>query len=489
MSEAAALDLPIVTRPAPRPPGPPRQASGEDLWEPPRFDRGLLRKYDVPGPRYTSYPTAPSFREGFGPDDYERLLRRSAERAAPLSLYVHVPFCDTRCLFCGCNVVIARDRERARRYLRHLETEVRRVAELAGAAGRRVVQAHWGGGTPTFLPPAELGELAGMLRAAFPFDPEVEFGVEVDPRRCTEAQLDALAAAGVNRLSLGVQDVDPRVQEAVHRIQPLEQTRAVIEGARRRGITSLNVDLIYGLPHQTPASFARTVDEVLALAPDRLAVFNFAYLPAMLPHQRALDPAAMPGPEEKLTILEQVIERLTGAGYVFIGMDHFARPEDPLARELRSRTLTRNFQGYSTHGGADLLGLGASSIGQLAGGYAQNERAIGPYQTAVAARGLATCRGLELTADDELRRDVILALMCQFRVEKAEISARHGIDFDRAFAAERQRLRPLAADGLVVDTPRRLEVTPLGRLLVRNVAMTFDAYLGHGQAQRFSRTV
>ena len=463
--------------------------AGEDLWQPPRFDRALLRKYDVPGPRYTSYPTAPFFRDDFGAEGYERLLGRSAELGAPLSLYVHVPFCDTRCLFCGCNVVIARDRDRARRYLAHLATEVREVARLAGGAGRRVVQVHWGGGTPTFLPPAELGELALMLRGAFPFDPEVEFGVEIDPRRCSEEQLDALAAAGVNRLSLGVQDVDPRVQEAVHRVQPLERTRAVIEGARRRGIRSLNVDLIYGLPHQTAGSFARTVEEVLALEPDRLAVFNFAYLPEMLPHQRALDPTAMPGPEEKLTILEHVIGRLTGAGYVFIGMDHFARPEDPLARELRARTLTRNFQGYSTHGGADLVGLGASSIGQLAGGYAQNERALGPYQAAVSARGLATCRGLELSADDELRRDVIVALMCQFRVDKGEIAARHGVDFDRVFAAERQRLLPLEADGLVVDTPRRLEVSPLGRLLVRNIAMVFDAYLEARPGQRFSRTV
>lgn len=467
----------------------PASAAGEDLWEPPRFDRALLRKYDVAGPRYTSYPTAPFFRDDFGPAGGERLLRRSAELGAPLSLYVHVPFCDTRCLFCGCNVVIARDRDRARRYLGHLADEIREVARLAGGAERRVVQVHWGGGTPTFLPPAELGELALLLRGAFPFAADAEIGVEVDPRRCSEEQLDALAASGVNRLSLGVQDVDPRVQAAVHRVQPIERTRAVVEGARRRGIGSLNVDLIYGLPHQTAGSFARTIDEVLALEPDRLAVFNFAYLPEMLPHQRALDPRSMPGPEEKLTILEHVISRLTGAGYVFIGMDHFARPDDPLARELRARTLTRNFQGYSTHGGADLIGLGASSIGGLAGGYAQNERSLGGYQAAVAARGLATSRGLELSADDELRRDVILALMCQFRVDKGEIAARHGVDFDRVFAPERDRLRPLQADGLVVDTPRRLEVTPLGRLLVRNVAMAFDAYLEARPGQRFSRTV
>ena len=471
------------------PTAPPPTAVDGDLWEPPVFDRALIRKYDQPGPRYTSYPTAPFFRDDFGVAGYERLLRRSADNGAPLSLYVHVPFCDTRCLFCGCNVAIARDRGRGRTYLRHLDGEIARVAELSDAPGRRVVQVHWGGGTPTFLPPAEIAELGQMLRGRFPFDPDVEYGVEVDPRRCTPEQLDALAANGVNRLSLGVQDVDPRVQEAVHRIQPLEMTREVIAGARQRGIRSLNVDLIYGLPHQTAESFARTVDAVLSLAPDRLAVFNFAFLPEMLPHQRALDPSAMPSPDEKLTILEGVVVRLTEAGYVFIGMDHFARPDDPLALELHSRRLTRNFQGYSTHGDADLIGFGASSIGQVGGGYAQNERGVGTYQATVGTGALATARGLELSADDELRRDVIVRLMCHFRLDKAEVAERHGIDFDRTFAAALDRLRPLADDGLVTLGADRLEVTPLGRLLVRNVAMAFDAYLAVRPEQRFSRTV
>jgi oxygen-independent coproporphyrinogen-3 oxidase len=278
------------------------------------------------------------------------------------------------------------------------------------------------------------------------------------------------------------------VQEAVHRVQPIEETRAVIAGARARGIRSLNVDLIYGLPHQTPTSFARTVQEVLKLEPDRLAIFNFAYLPEMLRHQRALDATAMPSPDEKLTILEDVVGTLTGAGYVFIGMDHFARPEDPLAQELRARTLTRNFQGYSTHGDADLLGFGASSIGQLAGGYAQNERTVGGYQELAASEALATRRGLLLQPDDELRRDVIVRLMCHFRVEKAAIEAAHGVDFDDTFRGELERLQPLADDGLVALLPDRVEVLPLGRLLVRNVAMAFDAYLQR-PGQRFSRTV
>ena len=483
-SDATGVGFPVV------PPKPPRLP---DLWQPPTFDRGLLRKYDVAGPRYTSYPTAPCFRDDFRGADYAALLGRSAAAGAPLSLYVHVPFCDTRCLFCGCNVSIARDRGRGRLYLRQLEREVRRVAALAGAERRSVVQMHWGGGTPTFLPAEELAALGALLRDAFPFDPEAEVGVEVDPRRCTPAQLDALAAAGVNRLSLGVQDVDERVQQAVRRVQPLAQTREVVDGARRRGIDSLNVDLIYGLPHQTPQSFARTLAEVLTLEPDRLAIFNFAFLPQMLPHQRALDPAAMPSPDEKLTILEEVVGTLTGAGYVFIGMDHFARPHDPLARELRARTLTRNFQGYSTHGEADLLGFGASSIGQLrgteeGGGFAQNERTVAEYGAALDRDGLATCRGLLLTAEDVLRRDVILRLMCHFRIDKAAVEERFGIDFDHRFAAELERLAPLAGDGLVRLRTDAVEVTALGRLLVRNVAMAFDAYLDR-PGQRFSRTV
>jgi len=453
------------------------------------FDADLIRKYDGFGPRYTSYPTADRFHAGFGEKDYrEHLAIRNASRSAqPLSLYVHLPFCNTICYYCACNKVITSNRSRAAPYVQRIEQEVARVADLIEGVAP-VVQVHWGGGTPTFLPARELGALGALLRDAFPFDPEVEFGVEVDPRRCTDEQLDALAAAGVNRLSMGVQDVDPRVQQAVHRVQPFAETRAVVEGARARGIRSLNVDLIYGLPHQTAASFARTVEAVLALRPDRFAIFNFAYLPDLLRHQRALDAGAMPSPDEKLTILEDVVTTLTGAGYVFIGMDHFARPEDPLAQELRARTLVRNFQGYSTHGEADLIGLGASSIGQLGGGYAQNERTVGGYQEMVRGDGLATRRGLLMQPDDELRREIIVRLMCHFRVEKAAIEERFAVDFDDRFAGELARLQPLAADGLVELRPDRIEVTSLGRLLVRNVAMAFDAYLQR-PGQRFSRTV
>lgn len=457
------------------------------------FDRELIRKYDRPGPRYTSYPTAPQFRDDFGSADYSQLLLESRREegggALPLSVYLHLPFCETRCFFCGCNVIISRKRERAREYLPFLEREMSAVAELAGAAGRETVQVHWGGGTPTFLPPEEITSLMAAVRRHFALAKDCEIGVEVDPRRLTEAHLDALAEAGVNRLSMGVQDLDPRVQEAVNRVQPPEETWAVLEGARRRGMRSVNVDLIYGLPHQTPASFAATVDEVIERAPDRLAVFNFAYLPEMFPHQRVIPPEALPGPEEKLTMLEGTIERLTGAGYVLIGMDHFARPEDPLAKALEDRTLTRNFQGYSTCGRTDLVAFGVSSISHVAGGFAQNVKGLGDYEEAVAAGRLPVYRGLAPTPEDRLRRDVILGIMGHFHLDKEAVEAAHGIDFDRHFAAELAALEPLADDGLVTLRPRSLEVTPLGRLLVRNVAMVFDEYLPRAAGVRYSRTV
>jgi oxygen-independent coproporphyrinogen-3 oxidase len=442
---------------------------------PPRLDRGLARRYDRPVPRYTSYPPATRFVEGFGPAGYRGLLEASAAGGRDLSLYVHLPFCAARCLFCGCNVTIARDRTRAATYLRALEAEATEVAALAGAGRRRVVQAHWGGGTPTFLPAEQLRALDALLRERFDLAADAEIGVEVDPRHCTAEQLDALAAAGVNRLSVGLQDLDPRVQQAVRRIQPLEQVREVVAGARARGIASVNVDLIYGLPHQTAESFDATLAEVLRLAPDRLALFGFAYLPRLLAHQRALDPAALPSAERRWEILALAIGRLAAAGYLHVGLDHFALPGDPLALALAEGTMGRNFQGYTTHADCDLVGLGASAIGQLGGGYAQNARGVGEYQAAVAARGLATVRGLVLTRDDELRRHVISRLLCACRLDYEEVEARFGIDFSLVFAPELERLRPLADDGLVELAAGALVVTPLGRLLVRTVASVFDA--------------
>jgi len=467
-------------------------AAQHDLWQPVPFDRALIQKYDRPGPRYTSYPTAPQFRDDFGAADYARLLQSSRDAGRDLSLYLHVPFCRTRCFFCGCNVTIARDPERASRYLPLLDQEMARVAQHVDAPRRRAVQIHWGGGTPTFISPDEVRELMAAVRRHFPVAEDCEIGVEVDPRRTTDEHLDALAEAGVNRLSLGLQDLDPQVQEAINRVQPAEVTWRVLDGARRRGMGSVNIDLIYGLPHQTPESFAATVEEVVRMSPDRVALFNFAYLPNMFPHQQAIDDSVMPGPEAKLTILEQTSRRLAEAGWIFIGMDHFAKPEDPLAQALKERSLTRNFQGYSTCADTDLLAFGASSISQVADGFAQNLHGVAEYTEAIVGGGLATARGLVMSREDRLRRDVIVRVMAHFRLVKAEIEERWGIDFDDHFADALAALEPLAEDGLVELDDAGLEVTPLGRLLVRNVAMVFDEYLGSAKAARqvrYSRTV
>lgn len=481
-------------------------AAAGNLWEPVPFDRATILRYDRPGPRYTSYPAAPHFRDDFRGARYRDLLTSSAGTGVPLSLYVHIPFCSKRCFFCGCHVKIARDHSRGKSYLPAIEREMERAAEACDAADREVVQIHWGGGTPTFLPPEDLAALATMIRRHFHLAESCEIGLEVDPRECTEDHLDALEAAGFNRISMGVQDLDPKVQEAMNRIQPLEMTRSVIDGARRRGMTSVNVDLIYGLPLQTPESFAHTLDQVVeVLDPDRLAIFNFAYLPAMLPHQRVIRPDSVPGPEEKLTLLETAVEKLTEAGYIFIGMDHFAKPEDPLSQALKDGSLTRNFQGYSTCGATDLLAFGVSAISQVAGGYAQNEKEIPDYRRLLEGAngdgadevesdeddnaGFATVRGLALDAEDELRRDVIMTLMCTFRLHKAEIEERHGIDFDAHFGDALEALAPMAEDDLLEIHADRLEVLPLGRLLIRNLAMTFDAYLPRETEVRYSRTV
>jgi len=463
----------------------------DDLWQPIQFDRELIKKYDRPGPRYTSYPTAPQFTADFGSAQYSDLLASSVVSSRPLSLYVHIPFCAHRCFFCGCNVTISKDRSWGKRYLPLLEQEMAMASERLDGTHRETVQIHWGGGTPTFLPPEDLTELMAAIRRHFNVAPGCEIGVEIDPRECSEAHLDALTAGGVNRLSMGLQELDPKVQRAVNRMQTLEQTRAIIEGGRRRGVESVNVDLIYGLPYQTPEGFAATLREVIALAPDRLALFNFAYLPQMFPHQKTIRPETLPDPESKLRMLEEAIAALTSGagGYVFIGMDHFARPDDPLAQALRDRTLTRNFQGYSTCAETDLVAFGVSSISEVAGGYAQNVKTLGEYRSVLEAGRFPTCRGLLRSREDELRRDVIVALMCHFRVDKAAIEARHLIDFDTEFAAELERLEPMAADGLVEIEPGRIEVTPRGRLLVRNIAMEFDGYLQASNASRYSRTV
>lgn len=464
-----------------------------DQWTPATLDRELIRKYDRPGPRYTSYPTAPNFQD-FSATDYQGLLRASAESKRRLSLYLHMPFCRTLCFYCGCNVTVSRSAQRGQTYLDHLKREIDLTAAELGT-GREVVQIHLGGGTPNFFQPQELADLFAHLRGAFRWHDDCEIGVEVDPRTVSEEHLDALAGAGVNRLSAGLQDLEEKVQKAINRVQPFDVTRAVVDGAHERGIKSVNLDLVYGLPHQTVETFERTLDGAIALNPERFAVFNFAYLPTMLPHQRVIDPAALPSAEEKLSTLERVIERLTGAGYVMIGMDHFARPEDPLSQALLDRSLTRNFQGYSTWGETDLVAFGASAIGFLGGGFAQNRKDVTSYQEAVGNDTFATCRGFVLNDEDQLRRDVIQELMCHFRLSFNEIEARHPISFrERSFKEYFQdaleRLVPMAADGLIEIEGDTIQVQPAGQLLVRNVAMAFDGYLPrNGTTTAFSRTV
>lgn len=460
-------------------------------WDAPVFDKDLILKYDRPGPRYTSYPTAPYFREDFGIAEYRDEIGRTnqPECHMPLSLYFHLPFCRSVCYFCGCNVHFTKDQSLGETYVDHMLLEMKALSAMVRPQ-RRVAQIHWGGGTPTFLPAPTLRRLFDGIIENFSLADDAEIGVEIDPREVTQDQLEMFAEVGFNRMSMGIQDFDLRVQEAVHRVQSEELTRDVIDRCRQLRFESINIDLIYGLPHQSVDRFQETVDRIVEIGPDRIAVFNFAYLPDMIRHQRAIPSDALPSPLGKLEILEMVVERFTSNGYVFIGMDHFARPDDELTVALKDRTLYRNFQGYTTKAGCDLYGVGATSIGQVGRSYVQNLKEVASYQKAVAESGLAAFRGIRLSDDDILRRDVITRLMCHFVLIKDEVEKEHGIVFDDTFADAIEELRPMERDGLVSLLPDRIEIHPLGRLLVRNVAMAFDAYLKRpGEARRFSRTV
>jgi oxygen-independent coproporphyrinogen III oxidase len=451
----------------------------------------LLRRYNVQGPRYTSYPTAPMWKEGFGPEDYERILVESAAAAspAPLSLYFHLPFCEKLCYFCGCTVFITgRDHSPEDAYLSCLEREIDWVANSA-AAGRPVTQLHLGGGTPTYFSPEHLERLWGRIADRFVFAPDAEIGVEIDPRVTTPRHLETLARLGFNRLSMGVQDFDPRVQKAINRIQPFEGTRDTVAAARALGFPSVNMDLIYGLPYQTPESFDSTIDRVLEIGPDRLAVYSYANVPWMKKHQAILEPH-LPDETAKFGIFRTALERFTGAGYEYIGMDHFARPDDELARARRDRTLHRNFQGYTTKAGTDLLGFGMSAIGSIGPHYVQNRRELPAYREAVRSRGAATFRGARLSPEDALRRTVIENLLCHGIVVKREIEGRFGIRFDATFGDALGKLSACAEDGLVELSPDEIRATPLGRVFLRNLAMPFDAYLQETPEKPvFSRTL
>jgi oxygen-independent coproporphyrinogen-3 oxidase len=453
----------------------------------------LIPRYAVDGPRYTSYPTAPVWKEVYGPGQFrEELGREDIEPGERLAVYVHVPFCRSLCHFCACNKVITRKAELPERYLDAVAREVEAVRE-AVAVPRLTTQHHWGGGTPTHLDPEQVRRLFHSVTDAFPLAEGAEVSIEVDPRVTTGEHVDALRECGFNRISLGVQDVDPRVQEAIHRIQPTEQTAALVESARRAGFESVNFDLIYGLPYQTEESFGRTLDQVLALAPDRLALYSYAHVTWLAKQQRGFERKDLPSARTKLRIMLGAIRRFLEAGYVFVGLDHFARPEDELSVALRDRTLRRNFMGHTTQAGVDLIGFGPSAISELRGSYAQSQRELGAWQDAVASGGLATLRGHRLSPDDVERRWIINRIMCHGELRADEYEARFGRRLGEAYAPELASLDPLLADGLVErDADGSLRVTPLGRLLVRNVAMAFDAYLPEQQkagGRMFSKTV
>ena len=452
-------------------------------------DLDLVRRYNKPGPRYTSYPTAPHFSESVTVSDFGNELE-AGPATRPLSLYVHLPFCRSLCYYCGCHMKVTHRPEVIERYLGYVKREMEQAASRLDA-GREVVQIHWGGGTPSYLTPTQIAELMEHTREVFTIARDAEIGLEADPRGLTEAHLTAAASAGFNRTSYGVQDVDPVVQEAIHRVQPTALVEQAVRWARTHGLESVNLDLVYGLPHQTVDTFRDTIDTVLKLRPDRIALFSYAHVPSMRKHQRLIPEDALPKPEEKLHIFKMATERLTGTGgYRFIGMDHFALPEDELSRSLDDGTLHRNFQGYSTHAGADVVAFGVSGISQMDGVYAQNLKGLPDYYDRIDRGELTTYRGYVVNDDDRIRREVIMQLMCTCEVEKRHIESRFGIDFDTYFADALGALAPMEADGLVRRTADRVTVLPKGHLFIRNAAMTFDAYLSTSASQpTYSKTV
>ena len=455
-----------------------------------RWDSDLIRRYDLAGPRYTSYPTAMQFTDQVSTFDLLHALRESRKALRPLSLYVHVPFCANICYYCACNKVITKDRGRAQPYLQRLEQEIRQVACHLDPK-QKVEQLHFGGGTPTFLSHDELRQLMASLREHFNLldDDSGDYGIEIDPREADWSTMGLLRELGFNRVSIGLQDLDPQVQRAVNRLQSLEETRAVIDAARTLQFRSINIDLIYGLPKQTPEAFAQTIKEVINLQPDRLSVFNYAHLPERFMPQRRINTSDLPSPADKLKMLECTIAQLTAAGYRYIGMDHFALPDDELAIAQEEATLQRNFQGYTTHGHCDLIGLGVSAISQIGELYCQNDSDIAQYQRTLASGQLATARGLLCNQDDRIRREVIQQIICNLHLPFAHIEQAFNIDVRGYFAPQWPVLQKMAADGLIALGPEQLTVLPAGRLLVRSVCMVFDAYLEQASRQRFSRVI
>lgn len=459
------------------------------------FDPDLLRRYDRPGPRYTSYPTAPQFHAGFGEAQLRDAAAASNGDPIPrrLSLYVHVPFCESPCFYCGCNRIITRDKARGEAYLARLYREIALMADLFDR-DREVMQLHFGGGTPNFLTPAQLGEAMDTLRSHFHFSDSAErdISIELDPRFVSPDDIAQLARIGFNRASFGVQDFDPAVQEAVNRVQSVEQTRAVVDACRASGFRSVNIDLIYGLPKQRAEGFSATLDTVATMRPDRIAVYGYAHMPQLFKPQRQIDAADLPDAETRLALLQLAIAKLTDAGYVYIGMDHFALPDDDLAVAQARGGLHRNFMGYTTHADSDLVGLGVSAISHIGASFSQNPRDLPSWQAALDEGRLPVFRGMRLDEDDQLRADLIQALMCQGEIPVRVLERRYAISFADYFADALERLEPLLRDGLVGIGPERITATSRGRLLLRNIAMCFDRYLDQPAATlapRFSRAV
>ncbi len=454
------------------------------------ISQGFLNKYNRPGPRYTSYPTAPVWQDNFGPDDLEQVFAAADAAATPVSLYMHLPFCESLCLFCACNVVIQKNKAVAPAYLATLKKEIDHVARYVSRQ-RPVIQFHWGGGTPTYLSPAQMEDLYGHTLERFTIAPGAEIGIEVDPRVTTREHLETARRLGFNRLSMGIQDFHPEVQKAVHRVQPFEITRNLIAAGRQLQFESLNVDLIYGLPYQTAERFAETVEKVLTLQPDRVAMFSYAHVPWLKKQQGSFQ-KHLPEGMEKFRIFRAGLQKFLQAGYIYIGMDHFARPTDELAIAQQNRTLHRNFQGYTTKAGADLYGMGVSAISGISASYAQNYRDLHSYQEMVERRGIATMRGYRLTSEDEVRRAVISRLLCHTVIRKAEIEQEYSLAFNEYFAKELELLQEFSRDGLVQASPEEIRVTMLGRIFIRNVAMVFDPYLEQQELESrplFSKTL
>lgn len=452
----------------------------------------LILKYNTSGPRYTSYPPAPVFTPAFGPNDYREAIIATEQSPAvsDLSLYFHIPFCDTLCYYCGCTTFITKNRQTIRDYIQVLTKEIEMHSALIHPS-RRVVQMHWGGGTPTVLSPDEIREVGNTIRRFYTFDENAEVSVEIDPRDLTYEHFSALRDVGFNRISIGIQDFDAAVQKAVNRIQSEHITRQVFEWSRKLGFSSINADLIYGLPMQTVTSFSETLDKIIELSPDRIAAYNFAYIPWMKKHQRLIHPEDLPSPETKVRILTTIIEKLTSAGYVYIGMDHFAKPHDELTIAQKNHTLHRNFQGYSTKSGADLYALGLSSISHFNTTYAQNAKTLESYYNALRSGTFATTNGYRMTLDDQIRKFVIMRLMCDLHLSIPAVEKKFDITFSDYFAPSLRRIASLVDDGLVAVNASEISITNVGRLFLRNIAMCFDAYLPEhsDRTPHYSKTV